>query len=72
MGTPCGATASGTCCSARHSKLTAPCPAHPPCRQAERRDDIRDVLQHWGYARTIDMSPFEAEGQYFEAGCALV
>ena len=37
-----------------------------PCRQAERRSDIKEVLQHWGYQRTVDMSPFEAEGQYFE------
>ena len=36
------------------------------CRQAERRSDIKEVLQHWGYGRTVDMSPFEAEGQYFE------
>ena len=38
------------------------------CRQAERRDDIKEVLQHWGYSRAIDMSPFETEGQYFEVG----
>lgn len=26
------------------------------------------MLQHWGYTRTVDMSPFEGEGQYFEVG----
>ncbi|PRW20869.1 hypothetical protein C2E21_8675 [Chlorella sorokiniana] len=47
-------------------------PMKCPNRQAERRDDIKEVLQHWGYGRTIDMSPFEAEGQYFEGTGVLV
>ena len=52
--------------------LNSPAAPSPPlqspsgCRQAERREDIKEVLQHWGYHRTLDMSPFEAEGQYFE------
>ncbi|KAL4856191.1 hypothetical protein ACK3TF_003331 [Chlorella vulgaris] len=47
-------------------------PMKCPNRQAERRADIKDVLQHWGYNRTLDMSPFESEGQYLEGTGVLV
>ncbi|EFN55864.1 hypothetical protein CHLNCDRAFT_145449 [Chlorella variabilis] len=47
-------------------------PMKCPNRQAERREDIKEVLQHWGYGRTLDMSPFEAEGHYFEGTGVLV
>lgn len=30
------------------------------------------MLQHWGYDRTLDMSPFESEGQYLEGTGVLV
>ncbi len=47
--------------------------ACPTCRQAERRDDIKEVLQHWGYARTVDMSVAEKEDKYLEVrGCRVV
>jgi hypothetical protein len=44
----------------------------PKSRQAERRDDIKEVLQHWGYAHTLDLSPRETEGRYFEGTGVLV
>lgn len=47
-------------------------PMKCPNRQAERRDDIKDVLSHWGYNRVVDMSPMEDEGRYFEGTGVLV
>ncbi|KAL4451603.1 hypothetical protein ABPG75_007265 [Micractinium tetrahymenae] len=47
-------------------------PMKCPNRQAERRGDIKEVLQHWGYSNTVDMSGAEKEGQYFEGTGVLV
>ncbi|KAL4433427.1 hypothetical protein ABPG77_010280 [Micractinium sp. CCAP 211/92] len=47
-------------------------PMKCPNRQAERRDDIKEVLQHWGYARTVDMSVAEKEDKYLEGTGVLV
>lgn len=57
-------------CHAEHPACA--CSPFVPRRQAERRDDIKEVLQHWGYARTVDMSGAEKEGKYFEVRRLLV
>lgn len=43
----------------------------PPCRQAERREDIRSVLEHMGYDRVVDMAGEEANNRYFEVGVGV-
>ena len=47
-------------------------PMKCPNRQAERRVDIRAVLERMGYDRVIDFSGHEKEGKYFEGTGVLV
>lgn len=47
-------------------------PMKCPNRQAERRQDIREVLEHWGYDRVVDLSGEERQGRYFEGTGVLV
>ena len=47
-------------------------PMKCPNRQAERREDIRSILESSGYERIIDLSGHEKNGKYFEGTGTLV
>lgn len=47
-------------------------PMKCPNRQAERRADIRAILESSGYERIIDLSGHEKQGKYFEGTGTLV
>ena len=47
-------------------------PMKCPNRQAERREDIRAILERSGYERIIDLSVHEQHGKYFEGTGTLV
>jgi hypothetical protein len=49
-------------------------PMMAPSRRAERRPEILDELRHAGFrmARTIDLSPLEARGEFLEGTGSLV
>jgi hypothetical protein len=49
-------------------------PMMAPSRRAERRDEPIEQLRHAGFrvARTVDLSPFEARGEFLEGTGSLV
>jgi len=47
-------------------------PMKCPNRQAERREDIRSILETSGYERIVDLSGHEKNGKYFEGTGTLV
>lgn len=47
-------------------------PMKCPNRQAERRDDIKEILEGMGYGKIVDLSGEEKKGRYFEGTGVLV
>ena len=47
-------------------------PMKCPNRQAERRDDIKEILESSGYGKVVDLSKEEKQGKYFEGTGVLV
>ena len=48
------------------------CCLHAPCRQLEKRQDIKEVLRVRGYSSVWDMSEAEKRGNFFEGTGVLV